>query len=257
METAQAKNTKSVQGSPNSVYKKIQQIYQQINERGFEATGKVSYGKTNYEYVEDTELLKRMRKLFADVGLVIVQTDAKEVGYQGDLCRVETTYQIVDVETGDCVFGSGYGHGKDGQDKGGNKAITAALKFFFSKTFLIPMGGDPDAYEPSQKSSNNNRSRQPQQHREPAPQPPRGQQQPQQSQPQQSNKGGYRSATMPAGKHEGKTLEQVAQEDFDYLKWVSQTWGQGDRADDNDRKLQKYAQKMVQELQSDLEEIQY
>jgi hypothetical protein len=53
-------------------------------------------------------------------------------------------YEFVDLDSGEKVRGACIGSGSDSQDKGPYKAITGAIKYLMTTTFLIPTGDDPE-----------------------------------------------------------------------------------------------------------------
>ena len=57
----------------------------------------------------------------------------------------------MDSETGECVSGMFYGVGQDSGDKGIWKAVTGAIKYIMTSTFLIPTGDDPEKDEGKEK----------------------------------------------------------------------------------------------------------
>lgn len=57
---------------------------------------------------------------------------------------IKTRYTFTDVDTGDILSGTFAGIGADKGDKGLYKAITGAIKYILTSTFLIPTGDDPE-----------------------------------------------------------------------------------------------------------------
>lgn len=68
-------------------------------------------------------------------------TDKQKRGAVTDL---DASYKFYDVESGEFVEGTFTGCGDDGADKGTYKAITGAIKYILTTTFLIPTGDDPE-----------------------------------------------------------------------------------------------------------------
>jgi hypothetical protein len=60
------------------------------------------------------------------------------------LVEVELEYAFFDVESGESLKGHFTGHGSDRSDKALYKAITGAIKYILTTTFLIPTGDDPE-----------------------------------------------------------------------------------------------------------------
>lgn len=60
-------------------------------------------------------------------------------------------YRFTDVETGQWFSDTFPGLGEDKNDKAIWKAVTGAIKYIMTSTFLIPTGDDPDNDEPKQQ----------------------------------------------------------------------------------------------------------
>lgn len=75
-------------------------------------------------------------------------TDVRhEHGDKQTLTTISVRYIFQDVETAEMIEGLSYGTGIDNQDKGLYKAITGAIKYILTSTFLIPTGDDPENEE--------------------------------------------------------------------------------------------------------------
>lgn len=66
-------------------------------------------------------------------------------GGRAAITDVDIDYTFYDVESGEGLPGKFVGTGDDGADKGTYKAITGAIKYILTSTFLIPTGDDPEA----------------------------------------------------------------------------------------------------------------
>jgi hypothetical protein len=64
------------------------------------------------------------------------------------LTTIKLYYRFVDVDSGETHEGELHGVGSDAMDKGIYKAVTGAIKYILTGTFLIATGDDPEA-EPS------------------------------------------------------------------------------------------------------------
>lgn len=65
-------------------------------------------------------------------------------GARGAITDIDLAYTFHDVESGEALTGTFQGTGDDGADKGTYKAITGAIKYILTSTFLIPTGDDPE-----------------------------------------------------------------------------------------------------------------
>lgn len=104
-----------------------------------------------YRYVREADVLDHLRGLFAKHGVFCVssvedvqtQERKNQKGNAEYLTRVKIKYSLLNAsnpdERHDVIQ---YGDGTDSGDKGLYKALSGAMKYFLSKTFLI--GGDDD-----------------------------------------------------------------------------------------------------------------
>lgn len=74
----------------------------------------------------------------------------------GDRSKTQLTdvvfrYHFVDTETGQELTGQFVGTGDDKSDKGTYKAITGAIKYILTSTFLVPTGDDPETAQQPEK----------------------------------------------------------------------------------------------------------
>lgn len=60
------------------------------------------------------------------------------------MTTAKCTYSFIDVDTGEKLSGGFVGQGSDAGDKGVYKAITGAIKYALTSSFLIPTGDDPE-----------------------------------------------------------------------------------------------------------------
>lgn len=97
-----------------------------------------------YSYLSEEAIKKAVQPLLVKHG-VNFQLDIKEVHHEGNRTTVLTNYLFTDIETGESVEGEFAGVGVDNQDKGIWKALTGALKYILTSTFLIPTGDDVEA----------------------------------------------------------------------------------------------------------------
>lgn len=103
----------------------------------------VSYGNTKYKAMSEEKVTITVRKELIKQGLVVFPIE-QSVMKEGNLTTTNTTYKMVDVDTGEYVLLASSGQGADTQDKGVGKAMTYSFKYMFLRTFAIPTGEDPD-----------------------------------------------------------------------------------------------------------------
>lgn len=101
-----------------------------------------------YNFIKDTQVSGVIRPRMARLGLMLIPDVLSEEWVETKTSRGGTSYvtklhvqfTIIDAESGDMIIGSAYGYGDDAGDKGANKALTAAEKYFLLKLFQI--GGE-------------------------------------------------------------------------------------------------------------------
>lgn len=96
-----------------------------------------------YEFATDADVSDLVRGALAEEGVAFLPS---MVGYErsGKSIVCEWAMRFVDGETGDTVEAQWFSEAMDSQDKGLNKAATAAVKYYLLKTFLISTGDEPD-----------------------------------------------------------------------------------------------------------------
>lgn len=82
---------------------------------------------------------------------VLLQVNVTNQIVQGNLTIADFSYAFHDIESGESLEGTFAGQGEDKLDKGIYKAITGAIKYILTSTFLIPTGDDPEANNSAEK----------------------------------------------------------------------------------------------------------
>ena len=105
-----------------------------------------------YKYASEQAIKEALHPLLVKHG-VIFQVNAKNVrrevfvsnkGGRAAVTDLDLEYSFFDVGTGESIQGTFAGTGDDAADKGTYKAITGAIKYILTSTFLIPTGDDPE-----------------------------------------------------------------------------------------------------------------
>lgn len=121
----------------SSLYQKLCAVKASIVERLPKTGVNAHFG---YRYVEADRVVAAVRdplfKAGVDFGVEVVR--AERTGERGERAEVEVLFTFRDVDTGESVTYRWVGEAYDPQDKGFNKAITAAKKYFLIANFLIP-----------------------------------------------------------------------------------------------------------------------
>ena len=147
--------------------------------------GKVAFKNTNYNYQKAEDIDIAVRNAFAEVGLIVIPCGFEVIRDEGSIVTVVQTYRIVDSDSG---------------DKRIYKAETGAFKYLMKQLLQIPaQETDPDNF-PSEAVEK--------------PVLPNG-------------NIDWRNYVLPVGlkKHAGKTLEAVANEDMNYIKYFATKQG--------------------------------
>ena len=130
-----------------NIYRKISKVMEEVKK--IQKTGYNEFNK--YEYATEEDVLKELRPALIKHKLLVIPSITGEKretipGEKGEssLITLNFNFKIIDVDNGDEITLLWVGYGSDKQDKGGYKAMTGAVKFFLSKTFLLPSGNDPE-----------------------------------------------------------------------------------------------------------------
>jgi hypothetical protein len=111
-----------------------------------------------YQFVRETDLLEAMRPLLAEQAIWL-QQNVSSHDRTGDLTIITVDFTWIDGETGETLGPVTFmGYGADTGDKGCAKALTAAVKSFLLKSFLLGTGDDPEADESTDKRAEANRA---------------------------------------------------------------------------------------------------
>ncbi len=96
-----------------------------------------------YEYVTEADVTDALRGLLADNGVMLF-TNVEDATRQGEISTVWVSFTLMDIDSGEYWTSRYPGEGKDANDKGIPKAITAATKYFLLKAFMLSAGDDPE-----------------------------------------------------------------------------------------------------------------
>ena len=136
---AKAKTKKAKTKKALNICQKVNKVMEEV-----EKVKKTGYNEFNkYEYATEEDILKEVRPMLIKYRLIILPSIFEEKR-ENDLTTLRFNFRIIDIDSRDEIKLSWIGYGSDKQDKGGYKAMTGAVKFFLSKTFLLPSGNDPE-----------------------------------------------------------------------------------------------------------------
>lgn len=124
-----------------NLYKKISEVMKDV--AYLKKDDHIKFGSTNYKAISEEKVTQAVRASLIKHGLIILPIKQEHLK-EGNLSTVNTTYKIVDIDTGIYEEIVSSGTGVDTQDKGVGKAMTYAYKYLLLRTFAIPTGEDPD-----------------------------------------------------------------------------------------------------------------
>lgn len=177
-----------------TLYQKIHAIMSEIDK--IEKTTQIKFNSTNYWATDETKVLEVVRPKLIEQKLIILPVEQIRCE-NGNKTTVDTTYEIIDTETGDKIRVVSGGSGVDTQDKGVGKAQTYAEKYLLLKVFLIPTGNDPDKTSSAELDEKMNKL---------ANQKEKGQ--------------GWDDKVWFGKKHVDKTFGEVVTQDQRYIEWA-------------------------------------
>lgn len=110
-----------------------------------------------YKYVKESDLKRKIGASLVKHGVVFVPGNAQvwnaeftrpgkdnKPDRRESITTVLLSFRFLDTVSGEYVQGQMPGQGVDGGDKGVYKAITGAIKYILTSTFLIETGDDPE-----------------------------------------------------------------------------------------------------------------
>ncbi len=111
------------------------------------------YKYTSEQAIKETlhKLLVEHKVLFTLEGLKFSPNHQPIETEKDTITNIEFKYHFWDIESGEELSGNFVGSGEDKGDKGTYKAITGAVKYIMTSTFLIPTGDDPEDEKPANK----------------------------------------------------------------------------------------------------------
>lgn len=107
-----------------------------------------------YNYASEAAIKEKLHGLLVENGVLFIPS-SNEIRHEVHTLKGEKSRDVllttvigkatfIDVETGEEVEVGYVGAGSDSNDKGVYKAITGALKYVLTGSFLIPTGDDPE-----------------------------------------------------------------------------------------------------------------
>lgn len=135
--------------STPGIYKKLHSIMSECNY--IQKDKKNDHFK--YSYASEAAIKDALHGLFVKHGVIPCFSTAEhevneykrnDKGQAQYRTTLALAYRFIDIEDGSEMAGVVHGSGVDGEDKGTYKALTGALKYCLTSTFVIPTGDDPE-----------------------------------------------------------------------------------------------------------------
>lgn len=125
--------------TPKNIYQKLHAIMEAIE--FIEKDKRNEFHK--YNYASEEAIKKAVHKQLVK-NRVIFSIDISDMQRNNNLVDIIVKYTFTDIDTLEKISGSFNGCGEDKGDKALYKAITGAIKYILTSTFLIPTGDDPE-----------------------------------------------------------------------------------------------------------------
>jgi hypothetical protein len=156
-------NTESEVAKRLTLYQKLHKIQSKINGLGKDKDTKSQYNPNGYKYVTGDKVLREIKPLMNEYGLLlkqeVVSIDNERQDYQVKngqkseiLSKVMMQFTWIDVETGEIDVNSFGANGQNDWEKGLGSALTYAERYFLLKFFHIATDED-DIDNPDRKTS--------------------------------------------------------------------------------------------------------
>ena len=104
---------------------------------------------SRYKYASEKVIKEVLHQAFVKYGVImkIDVTNPRLLEHAGKaICTViDVNYTFYDEESGESLSGTFVGSGNGRDDKGIYAAVTGAIKYILTSTFLIPTGDDPES----------------------------------------------------------------------------------------------------------------
>jgi hypothetical protein len=103
----------------------------------------------NYSYASEAAIKQKLHELFVK-NKVLFSINTGNPRVENGITWIDVDYFFTDVESGEEISRKFTGSGQARDEKGLYSAITGAIKYILTSTFLIPTGDDPEKDEEKQ-----------------------------------------------------------------------------------------------------------
>lgn len=122
-----------------NILQKVNSIMKDVDYIQKDATNKFQ----NYDYASERAIKEKLHVALTKHGVVFnIETANPRV--ENGVLWIDCIYHFRDVESGEEISGAFIGSGQSRDEKGNYAAVTGAIKYILTSTFLIPTGDDPE-----------------------------------------------------------------------------------------------------------------
>ena len=132
-------------GDIRAVLKKLHTI---MSEVGYiQKDARNEHGK--YNYASERAIKEALHAAFVEHDVLFLMDADPPTPVTDKFVSIPVRYRFYDIETGQCLSGTFLGTGHAREEKGTYAAITGAIKYILTTTFLIPTGDDAEGADQS------------------------------------------------------------------------------------------------------------
>jgi hypothetical protein len=135
------KNGKKPRTPARTLVKKLAEVQACVDRVEKKATADM--GSFSFAYVEEHQILEALRGELASRHVMLIPeiTDVSKVGQE---TTIKMAFTFRDGDNGETITSQWASHAADPRDFGLSKAVTAGVKYFLLKTFLLPTWERPE-----------------------------------------------------------------------------------------------------------------
>lgn len=121
------------------LFKKLQAIMKEVDYIKKDATNT----HNRYRYASERAIKEKLHNALVKHGVLFQVSTQNPQVVEGTLF-IDVNYRFIDIDNGGALAGTFLGSGHNRDEKGHYAAITGAIKYILTSTFLIPTGDDPE-----------------------------------------------------------------------------------------------------------------
>ena len=139
--SAPVKNGKKPRTPARTLVKKLAEVQACVDRVEKKATADM--GSFSFAYVEEHQILEALRGELASRHVMLIPeiTDVSKVGQE---TTIKMAFTFRDGDSGETITSQWASHASDSRDFGLSKSVTAGVKYYLLKTFLLPAWERPE-----------------------------------------------------------------------------------------------------------------